>query len=84
MTGGATEVFRDGVGDDPAQSRAAITDAFAGVAEGDARDPEPGDQWPMLRPVLEFVFSRMPQGGTGYDDSGRLSGQAPPGSSDRS
>lgn len=69
---------------DRAQSRAAITDALAGVAEGDTKDPEPGDQWPMLRLFVEFILSRMPEGGTGYDDSGHLTDQVPPGSPERS
>jgi len=54
---------------DPAQSRTAINDALAGAAEKDVKQPEPGDQWPMLQPFVEFILSRMPDRETGYDGS---------------
>lgn len=60
---------------DPAQSRAALKQALAGVTEEQVKDPEPGDHWPMCRPLVEFVLGRLPEGGAGYDERGILIGQ---------
>lgn len=60
---------------DPSQSRAALEQALAGVGPDVAKEPEPEDQWPMCRPLVEFVLSRMPEAGSGYDATGFLAGQ---------
>lgn len=59
----------------PAQSRAALEQALAAAPEKQIEPPEPGDHWPMCRPIVEFVLSRMPEGGDGYDSHGLLIGQ---------
>lgn len=73
---------------DPAQARAALEDALAGAEVVPPKDPEEDDQWPMSRPLVEFVLSRLPQGGPGYDVHGYVVGQdrgdllVPPGPGD--
>lgn len=59
---------------DPAQSRAALEQAIKGIRPDIAKEPEEGDQWPMLRPLVEFVLSLLPEGGRGYDEQGFLLG----------
>lgn len=62
---------------DPAQTRASLEHALAGIRPDVAKKPEEGDQWPMLRPFVEFVLSLLPEGGEGYDQRGWLVGQGP-------
>lgn len=62
---------------DPAQVRIALEQALAGIRPGIEKEPEEEDQWPMLRPFVEFVISRMPAGDAGYDEHGLLAGQDP-------
>lgn len=62
---------------EPSQARAALEQALAGIRPDVAKDPEEGDQWPMVRPLVEFTLSLMPAGGQGYDDRGLLLGQEP-------
>lgn len=62
---------------EPAQVRTALEQALAGIHPDIAKEPEEEDQWPMLRPFVEFVISRMPVGRTGYDEHGLLIGQDP-------
>lgn len=51
----------------PADARARFTDALA-ATPADVEQSGDFEQWPMLRLFVEFVVSRMPEGGTGYDD----------------
>src|SRR5699024_2359683 len=53
----------------PADARARFTDALA-ATPADVEQSADFEQWPMLRPFVEFVVSRMPEGGTGYDEAG--------------
>ena len=53
----------------PADARARFTDALA-ATPADVAQSGDFEQWPMLRPFVEFVVSRMPEGGTGYDEAG--------------
>lgn len=57
---------------DPAETRASLEDALAGIRPEVSKGPEPGDQWPMIRPFLEFVLSLLPEAGRGYDSHGFL------------
>lgn len=60
---------------DPADSRRALEDALAGSDVVPVKQPEDGDQWPMSRPLVEFVLSRLPEGGAGYGADGYIIGQ---------
>ena len=53
----------------PADARARFTDALA-ATPADVAQSGDFEQWPMLRPFVEFVVSRMPEGGMGYDEAG--------------
>ena len=53
----------------PADARARFTDALA-ATPADVEQSADFEQWPMLRPFVEFVVGRMPEGGTGYDEAG--------------
>ena len=51
----------------PADARARFADALA-ATPADVEQSGDFEQWPMLRPFVEFVVDRMPEGGIGYDD----------------
>ena len=53
----------------PADARARFADALA-ATPADVAQSGDFEQWPMLRPFVEFVVSRMPEGGMGYDEAG--------------
>lgn len=53
----------------PADARARFTDALA-ATPADVAQSGDFEQWPMLRPFVEFVVSRMPEGAMGYDEAG--------------
>src|SRR5699024_11417392 len=53
----------------PAAARARFTDALAATPAAVEQSAD-FEQWPMLRPFVEFVVGRMPEGGTGYDEAG--------------
>ncbi|GAA1287715.1 MAG: hypothetical protein ACTHV2_07655 [Brachybacterium sp.] len=54
---------------DPADARARFHQALASTA-ADVEQSRDWEQWPMLRPFVEFVVTLMPEGGTGYDQDG--------------
>ncbi|MGY5766589.1 hypothetical protein ACXET9_15485 [Brachybacterium sp. DNPG3] len=51
----------------PADARARFKQALA-ATPSDVEQSGEGEQWPMLRPFVEFVVGRMPGGGVGYDE----------------
>lgn len=59
---------------DPAQTRGALEDALAGADVVPPKEVEEGDQWPMCRPLVEFLLAGMPGGGSGYGEDGYLVG----------
>lgn len=50
----------------PADARVRFTDALAATPV-DLDQPGDVEQWPMLRPFVEFVVGLIPEGGIGYD-----------------
>lgn len=62
---------------DPADVRAGLEQALAGIRPDVAKEPEEGDQWPLSRPIVEFVISLLPETGQGYDTHGFLTGHDP-------
>ncbi|MGO1200946.1 MAG: hypothetical protein ACTMKY_13720 [Dermabacteraceae bacterium] len=52
----------------PADARARFSQALANTP-ADVDQSGDGEQWPMLRPIVEFIEGRMPEGGTGYDEN---------------
>ncbi|MDN5895127.1 MAG: hypothetical protein L0H93_14035 [Nocardioides sp.] len=66
---------RDGDSLDEVLETVTAADAGARVRQALANTPadveqsEDWEQWPMLRPFVEFVVNLMPKGGTGYDEN---------------
>lgn len=56
-----------------ADARARFSQALANTS-AEVEQSADWEQWPMLRPFVEFVVGRMPEGGTGYDENDLLSG----------
>ncbi|MGO1896227.1 MAG: hypothetical protein ACTH1O_10340 [Brachybacterium sp.] len=52
----------------PADARARFRQALANTS-AQVEQSDDWEQWPMLRPFVEFVVSRMPEGGTGYGEN---------------
>ena len=52
----------------PADARARVSQALASTPT-DAEQSGDWEQWPMLRPFVDFVVGLMPEGGTGYDEN---------------
>ncbi|GAA1486567.1 hypothetical protein [Brachybacterium fresconis] len=57
----------------PADARARFRQALANTS-ADVEQSGDWEQWPMLRPFVEFVVGRMPEGGTGYDEDALYGG----------
>lgn len=58
----------------PAQAGACLAQALGATPAG-AESPEGGgEQWPMLRPFVEFVRGLLPASGPGYDGGGHIIG----------
>lgn len=55
----------------PADARARFTDALAATPV-DVESSGDSEQWPLLRPFVEFVVRLMPSGGTGYEHDERV------------
>ncbi|MGO3313375.1 MAG: hypothetical protein ACTIMA_06370 [Brachybacterium tyrofermentans] len=57
----------------PADARTRLGQALA-LTPADEGTAGSEEQWPMLRPFVEFVVGLMPAGGTGYDEDDLLDG----------
>ncbi|WP_394216438.1 hypothetical protein [Brachybacterium vulturis] len=58
----------------PEQAGAALAEALEATPAGPEAADGGGEQWPMLRPFVEFVGDLLPAGGPGYDEDGWLVG----------
>lgn len=61
----------------PAQAGAALTEALTATPVVAVGPDGGGEQWPLVRPFVEFVRDLLPAGGRGYDGDGRLVGVEP-------